>query len=71
VGAAAAVPGALLLSTTGEFFVSGASGADEDVVRFSVNTLGSNTSGTLSLLLDLSALGIVTSENSGSLEFKE
>lgn len=36
----------LLLSTTGNFAVTGASGQDEDVFAFNPNTLGTSTSGT-------------------------
>ncbi len=62
--------GGLLFSTAGNFTVTGASGADEDVAEFS-GTFGSPTSGTFSLRLDLSALGIATGEDIGSLHVVE
>jgi hypothetical protein len=68
-GAGLDAAGNILLSTLGNFSVTGASGADEDVLLFTPTTLGSTTSGTYSILLDLSALGIATSEDIGSLEF--
>ena len=46
----------LLFSTVGSYSASGGSGADEDVSRFS-GTFGASTSGSASLVLDLSALG--------------
>jgi hypothetical protein len=58
--------GNLVFSTVGNFSVTGVSGADEDVVEFS-GTFGSATSGTFSMRLDLSTLGISTSEDIGSL----
>lgn len=61
--------GNILLSTVGAFSVTGASGSDEDVLEFTPATLGSTTSGTYALFLDLSALGIDPTENIGGLEF--
>lgn len=55
--------GAILLSTIGDFSVSGASGADEDLFLFQPSQLGPNTAGTFSLFLDLSTLGIDFSED--------
>lgn len=55
--------GALLLSTIGNLSVTGASGADEDLFLFQPSQLGSTTSGTFSLFLDLSTLGIDPSED--------
>ena len=52
----------LLFSTTGSFSVNGASGADEDVGRF-VGSFGTSTSGSSSIELDLTALGIDSSED--------
>jgi PKD repeat protein len=54
--------GDLLFSTQGNFSASGASGADEDAGRFSGN-FGTATSGSVVLELDLSTLGIDTSED--------
>jgi len=72
VDAAAIRPtGAILLSTIGNFAVPGVSGANEDVLQFTPTTLGSSTSGTYSMHLDLSALGIATSEDVGAVEFKD
>ncbi len=58
--------GELLFSTVGDFSVTGAAGSDEDVVEFS-GTFGSSTSGTFTMRLDLSTLGIATGEDIGSL----
>lgn len=52
----------LLFSTAGDWSAAGGAGADEDVGRFS-GTFGSATSGSASLELDLSALGIDVSED--------
>jgi len=49
----------LLFCTRGNWDASGGAGADEDVGRF-VGSFGSNTSGSASQELDLSALGIAT-----------
>lgn len=65
------VPRTVLLSTLGNFSVTGVSGADEDVVQFTPTALGGTTSGTYAMYLDLSALGISTSEDVGSVELKE
>ncbi len=61
--------GNILLSTLGLFSVTGASGDDEDILKFAPTTLGSTTAGTYSLFLDLSAIGISATEDVGSLEF--
>ena len=50
--------GDLLISTTGSFSGNGASGADEDIFRFTPSNLGSQTSGSFSLYLDSSDLGL-------------
>lgn len=50
--------GRLYLSTLGDFAVSGANGADEDILRFMPTALGSNTAGAFELWLDGSAVGI-------------
>ena len=63
--------GQLLLSTLGSFSVPGVSGADEDVVRFTPTSLGSNTAGTYHMYLDLSALGISTTANVNAIEILE
>lgn len=52
----------LLFTTAGTWSASGGSGSDEDIGRF-VGSFGSSTSGSASLELDLSALGIDTSED--------
>jgi hypothetical protein len=69
-GASLTAAGQLLFSTLGSFSVSGLSGNDEDVGQFA-GTFGSSTSGTFSMRLDLSTLGISTSANVGSLEIVE
>ncbi len=59
IDAAALLPdGDLLLSTVGNFSVTGVSGNDEDVFQFSPSSLGSTTAGTYSMRLDLSTLGL-------------
>jgi hypothetical protein len=63
--------GVILLSTLGNVSVPGVSGANEDVLQFTPTQLGSTTSGTYMMYLDLSALGIATSEDVGSVEYKE
>jgi subtilisin-like proprotein convertase family protein len=50
--------GDLLISTIGSFSVTGASGNDEDLVRFTPTSLGSNTSGTWSFYFDGSDVGL-------------
>ncbi|MCI0585738.1 MAG: S8 family serine peptidase [Planctomycetes bacterium] len=55
--------GRLYLSTTGSFSVTGASGADEDLLRFTPTSTGSTTAGTFDLFLDGSAVGIPTTAN--------
>ena len=62
--------GDLLFSTVGTFAVAGLSGEDEDVAQFS-GSFGSSTSGTFNLRLDLTALGIIASEDVGSLHIAE
>jgi hypothetical protein len=58
--AAVDAAGRLYLSTTGNFNVTGASGADEDVFVFTPTTLGTSTSGTFSssLYFDGSTFGL-------------
>lgn len=63
--------GRILLSTLGNFSVHGVNGGDEDVIRFTPMQLGSNTSGSYTMFLDLSTLGIATSADVGSVEYKE
>jgi hypothetical protein len=63
--------GSLLLSTLGSFSVSGASGPDEDVLRFTPGSLGSSTSGSYAIFLDTSTEGIATSADVTALEIKE
>ncbi len=50
--------GDLYLSTTGSFSVSGVSGGDEDVFRFTPTSLGSTTAGAFQLFLDGSTVGL-------------
>lgn len=50
--------GAVYLSTLGAFSVTGASGGDEDVIRFTPTSLGDTTAGTFTLYLDGSAVGM-------------
>ncbi|MCA9929731.1 MAG: hypothetical protein KC419_14690, partial [Anaerolineales bacterium] len=53
--------GKVLMSTTGGYNVSGASGADEDVIIFTPTTLGSATSGSWAIYFDGSDVGLNTS----------
>ncbi|MCP3979032.1 MAG: hypothetical protein GY716_06825, partial [bacterium] len=62
--------GVLLLSTSGSFSVPGLTGADEDIVNFTGN-FGSATTGTHTMRQDLSALGIASGEDVGSLHIVE
>jgi hypothetical protein len=50
----------MLVSTRGSFSVTGASGTDADLIRFT-GTYGSNTSGTWSWYFDASDVGLSTS----------
>jgi len=52
--------GRLYLSTLGNFSVTGASGADEDIVRFTPTSTGTTTAGSFSLWLDSSTVGVPT-----------
>jgi len=53
--------GQLLVSTTGSVSVSGVSGADEDLLRFSPTSLGATTAGTWTLYFDGSDVGLTSS----------
>lgn len=57
-GVCALSDGSLLLTTSGAFSVTGASGQDEDIFRFVPTSLGSTTAGTFSMRLDLSTFGV-------------
>lgn len=50
--------------------MTGLAGADEDVVEFS-GSFGSSTSGSFSMRQDLSALGIASGEDIGSMHIFE
>jgi len=63
--------GSILLSTVGSFSVTGASGTSQDIFEFVPTSLGSATSGTYSLFLDLSTAGIDPTENVTSLQLVE
>jgi len=63
--------GTILLSTVGNFSVSGASGTSQDIFEFFPTTLGSTTTGTYSLFLDLSTVGIDPTENVTGIQFIE
>jgi hypothetical protein len=67
VDALAVGPAQLYLSTTGNFSVTGASGADEDVFLFNPTTLGLTTSGTYKsgLFFDGSLFGLSSNDISG------
>ncbi len=55
--------GHLLVSTTGSFTVTGASGADEDLIEFTPTSLGDVTAGTWSMYFDGSDVGLSTSSS--------
>ena len=55
--------GRLILSTTGSFGVTGASGEDEDLAAFTPTSLGANTSGTWSLYFYGSDVSLSTSSS--------
>ena len=56
-----AANGDLLISTNVNFSAGGLSGNDEDIWAFSASNLGSNTSGSFSLYVDASDIGLDTS----------
>ena len=58
-----AADGRLLLSTQGSYGVSGASGADEDLVAFTATSLGADTSGEWALYFDGSDVGLNNSSS--------
>ena len=60
-GIAFAPDGRLLVSTVGSARVSGVRAADEDLLAFAATSLGSNTSGSWSLYLDGSDIGLSSS----------
>ena len=55
--------GRLLVSTRGSFSVSGASGADEDILEFTPSSLGASTSGSWSTYFDGSDVGLSASSS--------
>jgi len=55
--------GRLLISTLGSVSVTGASGADEDLLVFTPTGLGSTTSGTWAMYFDGSDVGLSTTSN--------
>ena len=57
-GVAVLPGGDLLLSTAGGFSVAGASGGDEDVLRFTPASLGSSSAGTFAVHFDGSDVGL-------------
>ncbi len=63
--------GSILLSTLGDFSVTGVSGGDEDIFEFFPTSLGSTTAGTFQMYLDLSTLGIATSADVIAVELIE
>jgi hypothetical protein len=60
---ALAADGRLLVSTTDDISVTGASGADEDLLAFAPTQLGATTSGTWSLYFDGSDVGLSNTSN--------
>jgi hypothetical protein len=69
--ASVTLDGTILLSTTGNFSVPGVSGANEDIFEFFPTSLGPTTSGTYSMYLNVSTLGIATGADVGSVELIE
>jgi hypothetical protein len=59
-GIALVADGRIVISTTGSFRVSGASGGGEDLLAFQPTTLGASTAGKWSLLFDGSKYGLTT-----------
>ena len=57
-GLASLADGSLLISTTGNVTVSGISRADEDVLQFAPTSLGASTTGTFSVFVDGSDIGL-------------
>ncbi|KAA3663258.1 MAG: hypothetical protein DWQ04_11125, partial [Chloroflexi bacterium] len=55
--------GDLLISTAGGYSVSGASGSDEDLIRFTPSSLGANTSGSWAAYFDGSDVGLNNSSD--------
>ena len=55
--------GRLLVSTLGNVSVTGASGADEDLLAFTSTALGSTTSGAWAMYFDGSDVGLSNSSN--------
>lgn len=55
--------GRIVISTLGSFTVTGASGADEDLVAFTPTSLGSTTSGTWALYFDGSDVDLATTSD--------
>ncbi|MCB9418726.1 MAG: S8 family serine peptidase [Ardenticatenaceae bacterium] len=53
--------GRILISTTGSYSVTGASGVDEDLIVFTPSNLGSTTNGSWALYFDGSDVGLSTS----------
>jgi hypothetical protein len=55
--------GSILVSTRGSFSVTGVSGTDSDLIRFTATSWGSTTAGTWSWYFDGSDVGLATSSN--------
>ncbi len=63
--------GSILFSTIGDFSQGGIVAGDEDIILFTPDTLGAFTSGTFSLQLDLSAIGVTPLQDTGSVHIIE
>lgn len=63
--------GTILISTVGAFTVDAISGGGEDVLEFTPTSLGDETTGTWTVLLDLTALGIDAAANVGAVAWVE
>ncbi len=55
--------GTMIISTRGAFSVSGISGQDEDLIRFTATSWGANTAGSWSWYFDGSDVGLSTTSN--------
>ncbi len=60
--------GQLLLSTTGSFSVTGASGQDEDIIKFTPTMLGQTTSGSWSMYFDGSDVSLSNDEGAEDID---
>lgn len=62
-GVSVLADGRVIVSTTGAFTVTGATGLDEDLIAFTPTTLGASTTGTWALYFDGSDVGLDTTDD--------